>query len=185
MSDRDDLERLIDGALASYADPGPSSGLERRILARISTTHASTRRRRLLIWATGLPAAAVACTMLLFVSSSFRHAQPHPHKESGSPVAKVPFSAAGAAPRMPVRSVIHERKASRHAIRQVSAMPKLDIFPTPAPLSSEEKALIGLVAETPVAKRQDLTTKWLQADEPIHIADLSIPSINPPAEGKE
>jgi hypothetical protein len=188
MPDQDDLDRLIDTALASYADPGPNSGLERRVLTRINTARASSRRHRRLIWATLLPAAVMASVLLLFVASTSRRAQPHAHPQAGAqlvekPISSAPFGKLSAAPRAAERS--GTRKAAPHAILRASAMPKLDIFPTLVPLSSEERALVSLVAETPVAERQDLTTKWLQADEPIHIADLSIPSINPPAEGKE
>jgi hypothetical protein len=186
MPDRDDLDGLIDMALASYADPGPNSGLERRVLARINSTQASARDRRRLIWAAGLPAAVTASILLLFVVSTMRHAQPDAHPETGALIEKppqAPLSKHSVPPRAVARS--GTRKAARHAILQASAMPKLDVFPTPAPLNSEERALVDLVATTPAAQRKDLTAAWLHVDEPIHIAAISIPSINPPAEGKE
>jgi hypothetical protein len=186
MPERDDLDGLIDMVLASHADPGPNSGLERRILARINVTQVFAQRRRRLIWAAGLPAAVTASFLLLFVVSTMRHAQPHAHPETGALIEKplaTPFGKLSAPPRPVVRS--GTRKAARHPIIQASAMPKLDVFPTPTPLSGEEKALVDLVATTPAAQRKDLTAAWLHADEPIHIATISIPSINPPAEGKE
>ena len=32
MPEKDDLDRLLDSALSTYADPGPESGLEERVL---------------------------------------------------------------------------------------------------------------------------------------------------------
>lgn len=186
MPDRDDLDHLIYEALASYADPGPNSGLERRVLTRINTARASRRHRRL-IWAAVLPAAVMASVLLLFVASTLRRAQPHVHSQTGAriekPVSSAPIGKLSAPQRANARS--STRKAAPHTILRASAMPKLDIFPTPVPLSSEEKALVDFAAAASAAQRQDLTATWQPADEPIHIAEISIPSINPPAEGKE
>ena len=69
-----DLERrilnriAIETALASYADPGPDSGLKRRILSRIAAEAVRSPRRRWLGWAVALPFAA-ACLLLFMLFS--------------------------------------------------------------------------------------------------------------------
>jgi hypothetical protein len=182
----DDLDRLIDGALASYADPGPDSGLERRLLARIKTT--SLQRRRRLIWAAGLPALATAGLMLLVVANTSRHTRLGSQQEIGSQIESSRTSRSGTLnplfPRATVRSSSHARRSARSTAPIATIPPKRDTFPSPTPLSNEERALVTLVAQTPAAQRQDLAV-WLQPAEPIHIAAVSIPLINPPAEGKE
>ncbi len=183
MPERDDLDRLLDVALTSYADPGPNSGLERRVLARISARF--PRRRRQLIWA--MSAVAFVSILLLFVSNGLRHIGPHQGPETGSFIAPPPPSASGKfniSPRVVVRSGMHPRRVARRALPKQSTIPKLDVFPSPAPLSKQEEALVGLLAETPAPQRQHLAV-WLQPAKPIHIAAISIPSINPPEEGKE
>ncbi len=182
----DDLDRLIDAALASYADPGPDSGFERRLLARIRTT--SSQHRRRLIWAAGLPALATAGLMLLFVADTSRHTSPGSRQEKVSQIESARTAPPGMlnapSPRAAVGVSMHARRSARSGAPMASIPPKLDTFPSPAPLSNEERALVTFVAETPATQHQDLAT-WLQPAEPIHIAAISIPSIKPPAEGKE
>ncbi len=181
----DDLDRLIDAALASYADPGPDSGVERRVLARIRTT--SLQHRRRLIWAAGLPAFAAAGLMLLFVTNMSRHTGLGSQREKVSQIESVRTAPPGGlnAPsrRAAVGSSMYARRRARSAA-PMAIPPKRDTFPSPAPLSHEERALVALLAHTPATQRQDLAI-WLQPAEPIHIATISISSINPPAEGKE
>ena len=45
MGNSDELDILLDSALTTYADPGPDSGLDQRILTRISTEAAPAPRR--------------------------------------------------------------------------------------------------------------------------------------------
>ena len=44
MREKDDLDLLIDSALATYADPGPDSGLEDRLLVGLSAVRTETHR---------------------------------------------------------------------------------------------------------------------------------------------
>src|SRR5258708_31997743 len=101
MCDKDDLDLLIDAALASYADPGPNDGLEHRMLARIGSTRKvpETReapRRRWLPWAVALP--LTAGVFLVFLTapktkdSPSRDAQStaEAKHDSGSPVQNQP-----------------------------------------------------------------------------------------------
>src|SRR6185312_1147206 len=58
QDNRDQLDRVLDSALATYADPGPDSGLEQRILGRIANEATPAPRRRWLAWSIALPVAA-------------------------------------------------------------------------------------------------------------------------------
>ncbi len=63
MREKDELDSLLDAALVTYADPGPDSGLEQRILARISAENfaasAPAPRRRWLPWGIALAGACL------------------------------------------------------------------------------------------------------------------------------
>ena len=72
MHEKDDLDLLLDSALASYADPGREAGLERRVLAALATAQnlrvpgsIFARSRRWMPWAIALSAAA---SLLVWIS---------------------------------------------------------------------------------------------------------------------
>src|SRR5947209_1850246 len=65
MPEKDQLDLLLDSALATYADPGPDSGLEQRVLAELESGRQSGQQRRAtagtrrwLPWAIAVPIAA-------------------------------------------------------------------------------------------------------------------------------
>jgi hypothetical protein len=78
MPEKDELDLLLDSALATYADPGPDSGLEQRVLAGLEAARKSGESprafagtRRWLPWAIALPLAA---SLLLWIAmEQFRH----------------------------------------------------------------------------------------------------------------
>jgi len=86
----DELDLLLDSALATYADPGPGSGLEQRILTRISAETAPAPRRRRLC-GPSLCRPPPAC---FFFLSTPKH--PHPpsgRTEQSHPSQEAPFIA--------------------------------------------------------------------------------------------
>ena len=76
MREKDDLDLLIDSALATYADPGPDSGLEDRVLVTLAAVRTNTSRvrthwrRRWLPWAVAIP---IAAGLLFLWLSPARH----------------------------------------------------------------------------------------------------------------
>ncbi len=187
MPERDSLDRLLDSALSTYADPGPDSGLEAGIFARIGAERTAGQRRHWrLLWTAGLPALA-ACLLLLLATALWRPAPPHtaPRIQSSAEHPLV-ASSAQPAPTQPVRrSALHEARTRGSSIPRPAAAPKLDVFPAPAPLSSQEQALVRFVAATSEVQHTDLMQAQQQAVEPLRIAAISIPPIEPPSEGKE
>lgn len=57
--------------------------------------------------------------------------------------------------------------------------PKLDVFPTPQPLTSQERALVSVTTEAPVPVRKALADAQTQDNFPIHIAAIHIPPVEP------
>jgi hypothetical protein len=186
MSVRDELDRTLDEALATYGDPGPDGGLEQRVLARIGSERQARHHRWPLRWAAGLAAAA---GLVLAITPALWHpARPHTAPKPGDTPIERPLIARAGAPKLQRPAdwrPRHAAGAARSSGPQPVVAPKLDIFPTPVPLSSQEKALVRLIARTPAEQRKKLMAPPEQTNEPPSIAAISIPPIEPPTEGKE
>jgi hypothetical protein len=194
MREKDDLDLLIDSALATYADPGPDSGLEDRVLVTLAAVRTDTvreRRRwrmRWLPWAVAIPIAAG----LLFLWLSPRRDKPLPasvpqEARSAPPKAIAPHanSSREVRPAIPRRHVIRSAQpASPVQTAQAALLPKLDVFPTPQPLTAEERALVEVVTQTPLPAREALVEAQSQDTVPIRIAEIRIPPLEPPDQGQ-
>lgn len=156
----DELDRLLDAALKKYGAVQARPGLEGRILAQLRTQSAEPASRA---WWSWVSAAAAVAALALFSSMLSRpHPKPQPsvaqHRLVTLPAPKV---AASSEP----KPVIHRPKSLRHATRDtrvVHALPKLNQFPSPQPLSEQEKLLASYVAVYP--KQAALLAK-LRAEE--------------------
>ena len=146
---QDDLDRALDAALAKYAAE-PRSGLEERVLANL---RAETARESVRAWWQWSVLAALAAAAVIAVALSWRTGS---HR--ATPVA-VTTPATQAASTQVARSGEQSgvRKLGReagktpkhHAAAATVAVepPKLDQFPSPQPLSEQEKLLRAFVAE--------------------------------------
>lgn len=194
MREKDDLDLLIDSALATYADPGPDSGLDDRILVTLSTVRtakprASTRwPSHWIRWAVALPVAAG----LLFLWFAPRRDKPLPSSEPQQ--ARYPAPSA-LAPRVNLSPEVQAHVPHRHGTRaaqpaspvqtvQAAPLPKLDVFPTPQPLTAEERALVVVVTETPLPAREALVKAQSLDAPPVRIAEIHIPPLEPPDQGQ-
>ncbi|MGH9590802.1 MAG: hypothetical protein ACRD25_10415 [Terracidiphilus sp.] len=205
---RDELDRLLDSALATYAHPGPDSGadlgLEQRILTRIAAERHGAPRRRWLAWAVALPAAAI---LLLFAGLSIARQTytPRPASQQGhissqrlhrrnqlaaekrgnglyqGTTSVVPKKHSKEQWSLAPDAAPHSRRAARAA--PAEPLPKLDVFPTPQPLSPEEQALVNFAAYATKSERESLVTALPQANAPLHIAAIQIKPLQPPAAG--
>ena len=183
--DRDELERVLDSALASYVEPGPSSGLEARILA--STTRADSRPN----WLRWLPWAIPALAALLLIAIFLSHHTAPPHQKSpvaNSPalprptMSSPPVSVASVAS-TPPQAVLPRPAAPAHVTAlEGQVLPRLEVFPTPAPLSPQEQALLALVNRNSQDLAQQITQPAAQPQpvEPLRIAAIHISPLNPP-----
>ena len=209
MRTKDDLDLLLDSALATYADPGRDSGLEDRMLAALAAARAEVpaqiapQRRRWLPWAIAIPVAA--CLIFIWVLASTRivHApsqaqQASRREEAPSPAAPV----AEVGSQQPVRTRPSEAKG-RHPLQTdtarlkpgpatepagdvnaKAALPKLDVFPTPQPLTPQEQAMLAFAQQAPAAQVEALSAAQAKDEESFALAASHIPAFEPPAEGK-
>lgn len=158
----DELDRRLDGALASYANVDPRPGLEERILANLRSEQPVAHAW----WHWGLAAAVAA--ILVVLALSLRSGRLHP-AVANHPVADRPMlnrsqkklSPSNPAPevqqasdgdsdvgRQPTWRPVVKARASRHET-EVPKKPKLDQFPSSQPLSAEEIALAQYVRNFP------------------------------------
>jgi hypothetical protein len=146
-SSGDELDRLLDAALKQYAAVQPRHGLEGRILARLRSD--STERTSGAWWRWLTAATAVAGLAALITIGSRPHARLQP-KVSRNPAITRPDAivAASSQPRPVIQAP--KRRFRAVADTQVNkALPKLDQFPSPQPLSEQEKLLASYVAAYP------------------------------------
>ena len=186
--DHADLDRLIDAALNTYANP--DSGLEQRVLARVAASRQPQPRLRWIAWTAAL--AAAAC---LFLAIALMHKPPAP-----SPAATaINTPPAQQAPKTEARLIpgpVQRRSGPPHhaqapdASHNVAAnrLPKRDIFPTPHPLSPAEQVLVDFAERAPKAEREAFVEDRTQTSGPIAIAairvtPIQIPPIEPPSTG--
>ena len=182
MAERDEFDRMLDAALATYANP--DSGLEERILARVEGSEPVRSQRPLWLWTGGF--AIAAASLLLFILPSLRRRSLPPQ---AAPPAHADFAQAPTARTVnsaPERPASRLYQASRRRVLPAPpAPPKLAAFPAPAPLSPAEEALVRVVAQSTEDQRRSLLAERQELDTPIHISAISIPPISPPAEGQE
>ena len=232
MREKDDLDVLLDSALASYADPGPVSGLEKRVLAALEDARSSPQRavrNRWLPWAVAVP---IAASVLLWIAiANLKHASPMQHQqasqahETPAPTqvetpAKHPAGAnesageyavleghdftgsgetrfgAGSVTGHDFSRAVRRAVSTRalapegcpsHSIAGTSCapLPKLDVFPSPQPLTREEETLVAAVTAGSEAERRALLEAQNRTDAPLSIADLHIPPLAPPDAGNK
>lgn len=136
---RDDLDNLIDGALAEYSAAEPLAGLEQRVLNRVQSERPARKPRWW--WAVAFVAsvlAAVAIGVLARKPEALPIAAVAP-----PPVVVAPVSAAV------VPSATRRRPPKPRRAAGARALPKRGVFPTLSPLSREERLLVQLAESSP------------------------------------
>jgi hypothetical protein len=154
----DDLDRRLDAALAKYAQVEPRAGLENRVL---TTLHAERSRLPQRVWWRWSVSGAVAAVVVVVVVLAWRSGKFHGRELAIRPSISVPAVSAPAAelptPEVgknddhpPAPGPVPKHVMPRaHATAVASANPKLDQFPSPQPLSEQEKLLENYVAKYP------------------------------------
>ena len=155
----DKWERILDEGMAGYASAEPLAGMEERILAKIRAAEGPQRRLR--GWGVVLAAATAGLCLLVML--------PTRKAELGRPVpAGVVVQLQVSVPKqaVSVSRVLHRRARAK-------VLPKLAVFPTPSPLTGEERRLIALVATDPKGTAEAFES-LRKRSEPLEIAPLVI-----------
>jgi hypothetical protein len=165
MEGSDELDRVIDGALADYSGAEPLAGLEERVLNRVRVVEAGPRWRFAWAFALAAVAAAVVTTIVVQIPQ-----QPAPkNNDIACVVTPAPLPAVEKARVVPKRLV--RSRAPRPGL-----LPKLEQFPSPTPMTAEEQALVAFVGQRP-AEAQQVFADLRKNGEPIEIEPIQIPPL--------
>ena len=197
MREKDELDSLLDAALVTYADPSPDSGLEQRVLARISAENfaasAPAPRRRWLPW--GIALAGACCLLFFVVISAQKRIHPPIHNAQSAKLANTPPAVTTQHGPTPIVS----HSAFNHGANRTMAkvhrqpieithksppLPKREVFPTPEPLTPQEQALVAFAAQASKPEIQALVQARQEAEAPLAIAALHIQPLEQPEQGQ-
>ncbi len=182
----EEFDGLIDDALASYSRVEPRPGFEARVLAHVH----GAPKRVLWPWAIAIPA---ALAIALVAGIGLRQSLPPPTVAMAKPpqaqltvLASVPSRLPLADARGSEEPILRRDREGavvsnyvgqdtrRPAPRPPRALPKLDRFPTPAPLTDQERVLLALAARSPELVREMFAEPQTPQVEPIRIEEIRI-----------
>jgi hypothetical protein len=145
----DELDLILDEALASYSLREPRLGLAGRVMARVTLSNTASPVRW---WWVLLPVAAALACLAITLRPPQHHETPLPARASTPP----PVVIVKTAPTRPSRP-----KSVR--------LPKRERFPSPAPLTPAEQALVAVARQSPEA-----AAHLAQPDAPLVIEAIDI-----------
>lgn len=176
-----EFDDLIDAALSGYSATEAQPGLERRIL---ENALAQCPRLRRLTWAWAFVGPAAVCLMVFLLFSARRNSHRSTFEATVTTTPAIPVESYREPPQTysfpspSKRSIPHKSSTQRPTAGE--RLPKEEVFPSPTPLTAEERAAVALVRVPPRMPRQADTAGV--AIDPIHIAELQIKPIVPPDE---
>lgn len=152
---RDQLDKALDDALASYGEAPENEGLEQRILAAVTERARRTHAMRPLAAAIGAAAIVIMACLFWWVTPKMA-IQTLPAKTTMLALRKIGPPQIRTIP-LPEPATVLASAAKPRRTWENPPEPKLPQFPTPSPLSSEERALVQLVAHNPKHIPRELT----------------------------
>lgn len=153
----DAFDRELDGALAQHATVEPRAGLEQRVLTNLQAEREKIASRSWWRWPLTV-ALAAAVMIAVGVSLMWRSAKTSPAVSVVRPPTSVesggqdgPILAGEVRNPPPLISSARRNQTNRDRRRQptVAAGPKLEQFPSPQPMSEQEKILASYIAQYP------------------------------------
>ncbi len=154
-AERDPLDRILDAALAKYATVEPRIGLEDRVLANLRAEGAQASRNagwRWWQWTAAAVAAAIVVAMFAWRSGMPTHPAIAHRPAISTPGAKETeaqsaLNGNGKPTHVRTRRTPTDERPAHPNPAVAAAAPKLDVFPSPQPLSEQEKILANYVAQ--------------------------------------
>ncbi|HET7214063.1 MAG TPA: hypothetical protein VFL79_10775 [Terriglobia bacterium] len=177
------VDELLDSALAHRRDSEPRAGLEGRILARVrAASREGGRKLSRKFWLAVAATAAVVALIAIYSANRSHGPVPQASRTANAVPAPPPREAlkANAEPTPaigPATAVVEPKRIARRErkpSRRVEAHHWPSQFPTPAPLSQEEKALVRYVQQTPPQVLAEPFVREQSANQPLEIKPLKI-----------
>ena len=142
----DDLDRVLNSALAVYATVEARAGLEERVLARFRAEQSVERR---IWWSWGFAAAILVLLIVVVAWHSSGETRARIAKQIARPAVVKPVESGNVRrPDIRIASPIRGVKTAKHQARR-PVNPKLDQFPSPHPLSEQEQILAMYISQDP------------------------------------
>lgn len=166
MTNNERLDDILDRALSDYSDAEPLAGLEQRVLNRVATVR--SERPRSFVWRSAVLAALLVG--LVVTAVTFRP------KIGGSAKKTDIALLQGPATLYPGRAEPKLRHSSVAAKRRQPAnrLPKRQLFPTPTPLTGEERALLAFASRHPNEAEKAFADLSARSSQPIVIPAIEI-----------
>jgi hypothetical protein len=159
VSQSAELDRTLDAALAKYAAVEPRPGLEERVLAHVRSVPAPRRWMKWKLWtAASLAVAAIVVTVgLAMIWRGGRNSHPVIANHPSAPAQPLPETQIAANRQnqtqsrnsKPAAKISARRNHPQPEVAVAVNLPKLDQFPSPQPLSDQERRLASYIAEHP------------------------------------
>jgi hypothetical protein len=176
MRSDEQIDALIDAALRSYAEPAPHPRVAVARVMERALREESRGRFSWLAWG----AVAVGCLVVMAVVFGVRVIR-GPRVPEIAWVVKAPGvvdSHALTSRRVPGRLIeLPHRARAKNGREQngaPNALPKMEVFPTPRPLTAEEQALVTFAAQASPAAKREVIEAERHLGDPIVIAELKI-----------
>jgi len=175
------LDQLLDSALAQYSKVDPRAGLESRTNANLQSERDRIAATRRWWWALTLAATTAVIILTVWIESNtgFRGKvpvamkatpeQPADTKKATIDMQAQPHVSQGTCE---INSRPENKRRSVHKVET----PRLDRFPSPRPLSEQERLLLGYVNQTP-REEVVLAVAKTKSTEDLHVKALEIPPL--------
>jgi hypothetical protein len=169
--ERDELDRVIDGALSGYSSADPMDGLEDRVLRRVQA--AAAARRSPWFYRLGFAVPALAALLLAGIAlwmETRKAAVSEPPSLTSQPQLSL-------APAPRVAAPERGNKTGRGYSAPARSLPKEECFPAPTPMTNEERALVAWVGRAPLEAAQAFADLQKRSAEPIEIQPIQLPPL--------
>src|SRR5258708_4159241 len=154
------LDTMLDSLLADYSSAEPRPGFETRLIATVR----SQQRRRKLTFGLVFTGSFATASAVLAIALSQRMTLPEPPAIIGA-VTTVPSIARPAA--AAAHNAAHTRQPAPQSTSQELAEVKQDVFPSPTPLTEQEKLFLQYLRATP---REEVVAQS-HPDKPVEALD--------------
>lgn len=168
-NNEDEIDDILSRGLSSYSDAEPLAGLEQRVLNRIAS--APRDRSKSFLWWSAAVTAVLGLS--IFVAIGLRVEQ-----RGGETVARLHPPAA------PHQNFLSERmapkpkaKLAERRIQRPRSLQKQEQFPTPTPLTGEERALLAFAERHGTEAQKAFADLRERNSQPIVIPPIEIAAI--------
>lgn len=182
------VDELLDSALLQHRAAQPRPGLEGRILERVRAT-AGEEIAAAKTWKLWIAAAATVAVVMMFAAIRVANRSHSPTSQTSQASTAVPAPAStgvltansGTAPKLDNATAVVEPKQIAHResnpSHRVEAHRWPSQFPTPAPLTPEQKALVQYVRDTPPQVLEASLLPHLSESQPTEIKPVKFSSV--------